>query len=417
MLSSEQTSKEVTSVSSIDTFAKQFFLKILSKMKNGHLTLSEFGSVVTTIGDTEASLKADINVLDMSFYRRFISGGSIAAGETFADGIWQTTNLTAVIRFFARNMDAVDEVEKRFTWLSKPVNHIKHWANKNSKDQSKKNIAAHYDLGNALYTEFLDDSMMYSSAIYPTPDATLAEAQQHKLKTICDKLQLAETDHLIEIGTGWGSLAVYAAKHYGCRVTTTTISEEQFSWAQEKIKQNGLEDKITLLKKDYRDLEGTYDKLVSIEMIEAVGKEYLKTFFETCDRLLKPSGLMLLQSITINDQRYASYSSGVDFIQRYIFPGGFLPSMQKISEMTTNHTSMVMRDCHDIGLDYADTLKDWHRDFILNSENLATAGYDELFRRMWEFYFCYCEGGFRERTISAVQIQLSKPEFYGSITR
>ncbi len=417
MLRSEQASKQTNDAGTVDALAKRILLSLFNKMTKGFFTLSEHGHVIATYGDPADTLRADVNVVDMAFYRRFLSGGSISAGDTFADGLWHTTNLTAVIQFFARNMAVIDAVEQRFSWLTLPISKLQHWSNKNSRSQSKKNIAAHYDLGNALYEEFLDESMMYSSAIYSPTANTLALAQQNKLKTICDKLKLTSSDHLMEIGTGWGSLAIFAAQNYGCQVTTTTISEEQYRWAEEKVIALGLQDKITLLKKDYRELDGEYDKLVSIEMIEAVGKEYLKTFFQTCSRLLKPNGLMLLQSITINDQRYASYSTGVDFIQRYIFPGGFLPSVEKIGKMTAKHTDMVIRDCHDIGLDYAQTLKDWHTTFNANTENLANAGYDELFRRMWEFYFCYCEGGFRERTISAVQIQFSKPEYYAPIIR
>lgn len=417
MLSTEQTTKTTARTNLLDSLAQQSLLKLFNKMTKGHLTIYENGVLLEDFGDPNDSLKADINILDPVFFRRFLFGGSIAAGETYIDGIWKTSNLTDVIRFFARNIHIIDAVEKQFSWLSRPAKLLTHWSNRNSKQQSKRNIAAHYDLGNSLYTEFLDDSMMYSSAIYPNEDASLAQAQQHKLKVICEKLQLTSSDRLVEIGSGWGSLAIFAAKHYGCHVTTTTISEEQFAWADAQIKQQNLSDRITLLKKDYRELTGQYDKLVSIEMIEAVGESYLKTFFETCNKLLKPNGLMLLQAITINDQRYASYSKDVDFIQKYIFPGGFLPSVEKMSKMTASHTNMVIRDCHDIGIDYARTLKHWHETFVNNTDSLAAAGYDEWFRRMWEFYFCYCEGGFRERTISTVQLQLSKPEFYGTIVR
>jgi cyclopropane-fatty-acyl-phospholipid synthase len=302
-------------------------------------------------------------------------------------------------------------------WLAFPIRKISHLANKNSATGSKKNIAAHYDLGNKLYTRFLDDSMMYSAAIYPSENSTLAQAQIAKLKTICDKLQLVPEDHLIEIGTGWGGLAVFAAKNYGCKVTTTTISDEQHQYTQNLISKEGLEDKITLLKKDYRLLEGKYDKLVSIEMIEAVGKEYLPTFFKKCSSLLKDEGLMVLQAITISDHRFDSYSKSVDFIQKHIFPGGFLPSQLLINQHLKKHTDLMIRDLHDIGLDYARTLKDWHDKLIENKEPLAKDGYDERFMNMWRYYFSYCEGGFLERTISTVQLVISKPAFSNSISR
>ena len=234
---------------------------------------------------------------------------------------------------------------------------------------------------------------------------------------ICDKLQLTEQDHLLEIGTGWGGLAVFAAKHYGCNVTTTTISEEQFAYAKQWVERENLQHKVTLLKQDYRLLEGQYDKLVSIEMIEAVGKSYLPTFFEKCDSLLKPDGLMVLQSITIDDRRYDSYSKDVDFIQKHIFPGGFLPSQLEINKHLKKYTELMIRDLHDIGLDYAKTLQDWHDKLLQNKDALAQDGYDERFMRMWRYYFSYCEGGFLERTISTVQLVLSKPSFANSLAR
>jgi len=294
---------------------------------------------------------------------------------------------------------------------------VQHFARRNTAEQAKKNIEAHYDLGNKLYTRFLDNTMMYSSAIYPDVNSSLHEAQNHKLKTICDKLMLNESDHLLEIGTGWGGLAVYAAKHYGCKVTTTTISEEQHAWAQEWIAKENLSDKITLLKRDYRLLEGKYDKLVSIEMIEAVGKEYLGNFFDKCSSLLKDDGLMLLQSITIDDRRYDSYASSVDFIQKYIFPGGFLPSQYQLNSHLKRYSNLMIRDLHDIGLDYAKTLNHWYEAFIDAKDALLKDGYDERFVRMWTYYLKYCEGGFLERTISTVQLVLSKPHHRVELAR
>jgi cyclopropane-fatty-acyl-phospholipid synthase len=253
--------------------------------------------------------------------------------------------------------------------------------------------------------------------MYPSADSSLAEAQQHKLHTICQKLKLTETDNLLEIGTGWGSLAVYAAKHYGCHVTTTTISNEQFEYAQQQIKAHKLEDKITLLKDDYRDLTGQFDKLVSIEMIEAVGKKFLPNFFEKCSSLLKPDGLMLLQSITIADQRYDGYSKNVDFIQKHIFPGGFLPSQWVLNQHTKTYTDMAISDLHDIGLDYARTLKDWHTNFNISQNRLTELGYDERFKRLWRYYLSYCEGGFLERAISTVQLVMTKPGYRNALSR
>lgn len=397
--------------------SRSIMLKVFASLPQGQMVVKEKGVLVETFGQKDSDLHAEIDFQCISVYQRLLFGGSVASGETYSEGLWITPNLTNVIRIFARNLPMLDNWESKMEWLAFPIRKIKHLANKNSTTGAKKNIAAHYDLGNKLYSRFLDESMMYSAAIYPTKNTTLAEAQNIKLKTICDKLQLAPEDHLVEIGTGWGGLAVYAAKHYGCKVTTTTISEEQYQYTQELVNKEGLQDKITLLKKDYRLLEGKFDKLVSIEMIEAVGKEFLPTFFKKCSSLLKDQGLMVLQAITISDHRFDSYSKSVDFIQKHIFPGGFLPSQLLINQHLKKHTDLMIRDLHDIGLDYAQTLRDWHHKLLENKEPLAKDGYDERFMNMWRYYFSYCEGGFLERTISTVQLVISKPEFSRVITR
>ena len=404
-------------VSFVDKACRTLFLQCLKQLPFGSLTIQENGDVVARFGTDESDLRATVNIKDVQAYRRLLLGGSVGAGEAFMDGLWDSDDVTAVVRVFARNLSTLDEWENKFKWVTMPINKIRHFARRNTKDQAKKNIEAHYDLGNKLYTRFLDPTMMYSSAIYPDPNATLNDAQNYKLKAICDKLQLSETDHLLEIGTGWGGLAVYAAKHYGCRVTTTTISEEQHAWAKEWIAREGLESKITLLKKDYRLLEGKYDKLVSIEMIEAVGKQFLGNFFEKCSSLLKDDGLMLLQSITIDDRRYDSYSNSVDFIQKYIFPGGFLPSQHQLNAHLKKYTNMMIRDLHDIGIDYAKTLNHWYEAFISAKDELLNDGYDERFMRMWTYYLKYCEGGFLERTISTVQLVISKPHYRLDLAR
>ncbi|MFT6345619.1 MAG: cyclopropane-fatty-acyl-phospholipid synthase [Paraglaciecola sp.] len=392
-------------------------LKVFASLPQGKMVIKERGVLVDTFGQKDSELHAEIDFQCLSVYQSLLFGGSVASGETFSDGLWTTPNLTNVIRVFARNLPLLDSWESKMEWLAFPIRKISHLANKNSASGSKKNIAAHYDLGNKLYTRFLDDTMMYSSAIYPSINSTLAQAQNAKLKAICDKLQLTSKDHVVEIGTGWGGLAVFAAKNYGCKVTTTTISEEQHQYTQNLINKEGLQDKITLLKEDYRLLEGKYDKLVSIEMIEAVGKEYLPTFFKKCSSLLKDEGLMVLQAITISDHRLESYSKSVDFIQKHIFPGGFLPSQLLINQHLKKHTDLMIRDLHDIGLDYARTLRDWHHKLLENKEPLAEDGYDDRFMNMWRYYFSYCEGGFLERTISTVQLVISKPAFSNSITR
>lgn len=404
-------------VSLADKVCRNLFLQCLKQLPFGCLIIQECGDEIARFGDDNDELRATVNIKDMSAYRRLLLGGSVGAGEAFMDDLWDSDDVTAVVRIFARNLPTLDKWESKFKWLSMPINKLQHFARRNTRDQAKKNIEAHYDLGNKLYTRFLDDTMMYSSAIYPDANTSLNAAQNYKLKTICDKLQLKESDHLVEIGTGWGGLAVYAAKHYGCKVTTTTISEEQHAWAQEWIAREGLSDRVTLLKKDYRLLEGKYDKLVSIEMIEAVGKQFLGNFFEKCSSLLKDNGLMLLQSITIDDRRYDSYSNSVDFIQKYIFPGGFLPSQYQLNAHLKKHTDMMIRDLHDIGIDYAMTLNHWYEAFISAKDELLKDGYDERFMRMWTYYLKYCEGGFLERTISTVQLVVSKPQFRTTLAR
>lgn len=413
----EQAIQNGDSMTFMERTYRQLFIKAMQNMPEGHLTLKENGSLVAQCGDPEQDLHAEVNILDSSAYKRLLFGGSVASGETFTDGSWTSPNLTNVIRIFARNLSTLDEWESKFKWITMPALKLQHFMRRNSREQAKKNISAHYDLGNKLYTKFLDPSMMYSSAIYPSPDASLAEAQENKLRSICEKLQLKPSDHVVEIGTGWGGLAIYASKHYGCKVTTTTISDEQFDYAQKWVAEEGLEDKITLLKKDYRLLEGKFDKLVSIEMIEAVGKAYLANFFEKCSSLLKPNGLMLLQAITIDDRRYDSYSNSVDFIQKHIFPGGFLPSQFAINQFLKKNTDMNIRDLHDIGLDYAKTLHDWHLAFERNKEALEKDGYDERFARLWKYYLNYCEGGFLERAISTVQLVISKPHYRADLAR
>lgn len=400
-----------------DRLCRATFIKLVSHLPEGQLHLSEDGVTIAVLGTAPHGIYADVNITHPSAYRRLLLGGSVGAAEAYMDGTWHTTDLAAVVRLFARNLSTLDRWENKFKWLSMPWLKLEHFARRNTRTQAKRNIEAHYDLGNKLYTRFLDDTMMYSSAIYPDVNSSLSDAQRHKLKTICEKLQLSPNDHLLEIGTGWGGLAVFAAKHYGCQVTTTTISEEQYAYAKDWIERENLSDRITLLKKDYRLLTGKYDKLVSIEMIEAVGKRYLANFFDKCSSLLHSKGLMLLQSIIIDDRRYESYSKSVDFIQKYIFPGGFLPSQLILNHHIKKYTDLSIRDLHDIGLDYARTLSDWYDTFNCSLEALLSDGYDDRFVRMWNYYLKYCEGGFRERTISTVQLLLAKPSFINDIER
>jgi len=400
-----------TTFSWFDKKCRDLVFGILDKLSYGQLTILENGEsfCFPSLKSENASVHGQIHIRDMSVYRDFVKGGSIGAAEAFIDGKWDSPDLTSVIRIFAKAQQLTDDLEKQKTWLSFLKNKLLQWKNRNTKSGSKKNILAHYDLGNALYERFLDSEMMYSSAVYDRDDMSLTEAQLLKLDTICQRLQLSEHDHLVEIGTGWGGLAIYAAKNYGCQVTTTTISDAQFDYAKKRIESLGLTDKITLLKEDYRNLKGQYDKLVSIEMIEAVGFEFLSGFFEKCSRLLKPEGRMLIQAITIADQRLDYYRNNVDFIQKYIFPGGFLPSVSLMTDLLRDKTCMTVRELHDFGIDYARTLADWRTNFLANWDDIAPHGYDETFKRLWLYYFGYCEGAFRERSTSVVHLVADKP--------
>jgi cyclopropane-fatty-acyl-phospholipid synthase len=383
-------------------------LRQLENLRHGLLLIQE-GSDTLHFGTPQSELRAEIRVSDPAVWGLVAGNGSIGAGEAYIHGYWSTPDLTAVIRIFVANLDVLDAMEGGLARLGRPLIQGLHWLNRNTRQGSRRNIAAHYDLGNDLFEQFLDSTMMYSAAMFRNEDDSLEQAQLNKLERICQKLALQPSDHLLEIGTGWGSMALYAASHYGCRVTTTTLSREQHAYTERRIREMGLQDRVTLLLEDYRDLKGQYDKLVSIEMIEAVGHRYLPTYFEQCARLLKPDGLMLLQAITIRDQRYEQACSSVDFIQRYIFPGGALPSVQKMLDVVTRHTDFNLHHMEDFGLHYARTLRLWHENLRQARQRLEQLGYDDYFYRLWEFYLCYCEGGFLERTIGTAQLLLAKP--------
>lgn len=392
--------------------ARDFVIKMFSRLKQGCLRIHENGECYS-FGQAadKTDLVADVYLHHSQLFSAMVFGGSVGAAESYMLGHWSSPNLTAVMRLFARNIDTLDAIDSEQSFLNKGLLKIFHWFNRNTYAGSRKNISAHYDLGNEFFKLFLDNSMMYSAAIYPQPEASLAQAAEFKLQRVCEKLQLHAGDHLLEIGTGWGGLAIYAAKNYGCRVTTTTISRQQYEYSLERIKEVGLDDKITVLFDDYRELKGEYTKLVSIEMIEAVGHEHYAQYFSICSQLLVPNGLMLLQAITIKDQRYEQARRTVDFIQRYIFPGGSLPSVAVIADSIKCNTKLNIIHLEDIGEHYAQTLKHWRESFMDRLEEVRVQGFDEHFIRMWEFYFCYCEGGFAERSIGTAQVLLAKPDY------
>jgi cyclopropane-fatty-acyl-phospholipid synthase len=394
----------------LDRVAFQLVKAQLSKIQFGEIVIREEG-IETYFGKVteDFPVRAHIDVLHSSVWSDVAFGGSSGSGEAYIKGSWHCNNLLGLVRIFLRNREVLEQMDNSFSRLKGPIHKLLHWFSRNTRKGSRRNISAHYDLGNDLFELFLDPTMMYSCAYYKTPDMSLDDAAVAKLDRICQKLELTADDHLLEIGTGWGGFAIHAAKHYGCQVTTTTISREQYELACKRVQKEGLQDKITLLFEDYRDLQGQYDKLVSIEMIEAIGHQYLDTYFEKCSSLLKPHGMMLLQAITIADQRYKSALRDVDFIQKFIFPGGFLPSVAAMCGSLSRVSDMKMFHMDDIGPHYARTLADWRQRFFDRIQEVRAHGYSDAFIRMWEYYLNYCEGGFIERDIGTVQMLLTKP--------
>ena len=392
----------------VQQFAKNQVLARLARLQIGQLTIIENGQ--KTVFGQDKSIAATVTVHDAHFYGEIAFGGSIGAGEAYMLDYWQADNLTNVIRIMAANQGVMDALEGGYQWASKPFLKALHWLNRNTTDGSRKNIAAHYDLGNDFFKLWLDPSMMYSSAIFVPETISLEAASQKKLQVICDKLDLKPSDHVVEIGTGWGGFAIYAAKHYGCKVTTTTISKQQYDEAVLRVNAENLTDKITLLLNDYRDLKGKFDKLVSIEMVEAVGHQFYDTYFKKCASLLKPNGMALIQAITITDQRFEAAKNSVDFIQRYIFPGSNIPSITAMLTSITKVSDLKLVDLEDIGPHYATTLRKWYENFFANIDAVRKLGYSEEFIKMWAFYLCYCEGGFAERALGDCHLLLAKPD-------
>lgn len=368
--------------------------------KQGHY---QFGDKAKTSG-----LTASIEIKRSSTYRAILLGGSLGAGKSYIAGDWDTDDLQQLITLFIKNEALFKQIESPMAQFLSFLRTIAYQAKLNSITRAKKNILAHYDLGNDFFKLILDPSMMYSCAIYASPMMNLADASKNKLNTICHALNLKPSDHILEIGTGWGGFACFAAQNFGCRVTTTTISEKQYAYVKEKISQLGLTEQITLLKSDYRKLSGQYDKIVSIEMIEAVGYRYFDTFFRQCNALLKSGGLFFLQAIVINDKAYQKAKKEVDFIKQYIFPGSCLPSVASITQSVAKHTNLHLLSLKDIGAHYVSTLNDWHQRLIDNKTAIQNQGFNEDFFRMWAFYFCYCAAGFQTQHISDIHVLWQK---------
>jgi cyclopropane-fatty-acyl-phospholipid synthase len=387
---------------------RRLTLRALGGIRGGRLEIVEAGGKRFSFGSPDAELSATVEIHSPRFYRAML-GGSVGLGEAYRDGVWDCDDLVALVRIAARSMGPLDRWRRRLHPVLAPLQRTLWGVPRNSRRRARRHISAHYDLGNDLFALYLDESMMYSSAVFPTAESSLAEAQEHRLELICEALELGPEDHLLEIGTGWGAMAAFAASNYGCRVTTTTISREQRDGALRRIQDAGVEDRVTVLLDDYRDLRGRYSKLVSLEMIEAVGWQYFDQFFRRCSELLEPDGLFFLQAIVIDDRLYEMEKSARSFSNTLIFPGGCLPSVEVIQRCTARETDMSMVWLQEIGAHYARTLELWRERFIANTDLAAELGYDEPFRRLWTLWLAMSEAGFRERRLRDVQVLFAKP--------
>lgn len=392
-----------------ERFCRRMLRNNLQRLTTGEIVM-EFGSHSERFGDlTTTELMGHFQVHSPKFFRRTVMGGSLGAAESYLEGEWNSDDLTDLFRVLLRNEQVLQTFRSSLFSVSGLASRIGHFRNRNSRKGSQRNIHEHYDLGNAFFSLFLDPTMMYSSALFPSEQTSLEDASIEKVDRVCRTLQLTPDDDVVEIGTGWGTFAIHAASKYGCRVTTTTISDEQFRMATQRVEAAGLAERVTVLKRDYRDLSGKFDKLVSIEMIEAVGRKYLPSYFATCERLLTDNGAMVIQAITMPEQRYEQYKHSVDFIQKYIFPGGFLPSVSAMQSCVAENSSLRMLGLHDFGLHYARTLRLWNERFHERLEDVRAQGFSERFIRMWRYYLCYCEAAFLERAIGLVQVLWAKP--------
>jgi cyclopropane-fatty-acyl-phospholipid synthase len=402
--------KRGTGFTRFDRLLRERVLTQLRILAEGHIVLADSCGVVE-FGAATKHAPIRIWVTDAAFYRAVAAGGSVGAGEAYMAGYWSCDELVGLVRLLVRNRDLLDGMEQGWARLGGWLLRGWHWLRRNTESGSRRNIAAHYDLGNEFFALFLSSDLMYSSAYWVGEHDNLTAASRRKLELICQKLRLTPKDHLIEIGSGWGALAVYAATHYGCRVTTTTISVEQYAATCGAVASAGLGARVTVLHEDYRNLTGTYDKLVSIEMIEAVGADNLDTYFGRVGQLLKPDGLALIQAITIEDHRYGQALRAVDFIKRHVFPGSFIPSIEALLVAKTRMTDLALVHLEDFGLSYARTLAAWRERFMARLAEVKALGFDERFTRLWEFYLAYCEGGFRERSIGVSHLLLAKPRY------
>ena len=392
-----------------DRFLRTRLLASVGQLRGGRLEIHDpLGQV--TAGDERSDTIIRLHINDAGFYRAVATHGSVGAGESYMDGAWRCDDLVGLIRLLVRNRDLLDRMETGMARFGGMAMRGVHALRANTRAGARRNIAAHYDLGNDFFRLFLSEDMMYSSALWAHDADTLEAASERKLARIAEKLQLGPADHVIEIGTGWGGFALRAAGRYGCRVTTTTISREQYELAKARIAEAGLQDRVDVLLSDYRDLRGQYDKLVSIEMIEAIGHAQQREYFGQIGKLLKPDGRALIQAITIEDHRYQQALNSVDFIKRHVFPGCFIPSISSMLEEKTKSTDLALVHLENFGSSYAKTLQAWRERFLSRLDEVRAQGYDERLIRMWEFYLAYCEGGFRERSIGVAHLLFAKPD-------
>ena len=396
------------------SFYQDIVIKFLSKMEKGTLYLTLPDGEQIRMGNGEGSISASIVVNCDEFYKRVILFGDIGFGEAYVDGLWDTDNITNVINWVLLNIDNApsvsgSNVQTLSLNLLKLYNKLSHFKRANTVEGSRKNISAHYDLNNDFFASFLDPTMTYSSAYFYKDGLSLEEAQLAKYERLCRQLNLKATDHVLEIGSGWGGNAIYMAKTYGCKVTSLTISEEQHKLAVERVEAEGLSDRVQILMKDYRMMEGTFDKIVSVEMLEAVGYNFMDVYFKKCHDLLKKNGILAIQVITSPDSRYESLRKGVDWIQKHIFPGSLLPSVGAINKSINRTGDLTLVDLKDIGLDYAKTLRLWYDAFNANLSKVKSLGFDETFIRKWNYYLCYCEAAFEMRNINVMHLVYSRP--------
>ena len=387
--------------------ARRLVLGRLESLRCGTLRVQD-GDVVHEFRGAAPGPGATLVVRDPAFYSELAYGGSVGAAESYMLGHWSTPELTGLLRLMLANREALDALEGGLARVSSPLRLLAHWLHMNTRAGSRRNISAHYDLGNDFFRLMLDETMMYSCALFERPDMSLAEASRAKLDLVCRKLGLGPSNHVIEIGTGWGGFAIHAAGRYGCRVTTTTISPSQYELARERVRAAGLDDRVTVLLEDYRDLRGQFDRLVSIEMIEAIGHKQFGEFFRRSAELLTRDGRMVLQSITIADRHFAQARDEVDFIKRYIFPGCCIPSVGALTEAMVAASDLRLVHLEDIGPHYATTLATWRRNFHARLDEVRALGYPDTFIRMWEYYLCYCEAGFAERTLGDVHMVMTR---------